>query len=92
MLRAINKHTAISTTLLTNSDGITNADQGRIQDLEKEGAQGVWRLAPMILLAHFGDFLKNLAQKRVGVRLPAPPLDQPLLTQCWVNIRDHESA
>ena len=49
--------------------------QGRIQDLKKEGAQGV-RSQDFFVI--FGDFLKlkNLAQKGVGVhplRTPPPP-------------------
>ena len=43
--------------------------QGRIQDLKKEGLGGEF--------LNIGDFLKNLTQKRVGVR---PPLD-PRLTE-----------
>ena len=46
--------------------------QGRIQDLKKEGAQGVRGLAPKAFLANSGDFLNNLAQKGVGVRPPPP--------------------
>ena len=45
--------------------------QGQIQDLKKEGAQGVQGLAPEIFLANLRDFLKNLAQKGVGVRPPS---------------------
>ena len=56
--------------LATWSAGI---QQGRIHDLKKEGAQGVWGLNPKIFLAHFGDFLKKLAQKGVGVRPLRPP-------------------
>ena len=47
--------------------------QGRIQDLKKEGAQGVRGLAPKIFLANLGDFSKNLAQKGMGVRPLRPP-------------------
>ena len=43
--------------------------QERIQDLKKEGAQGVRGLTLKNFLANLGDFLKNLAQKGVGVRL-----------------------
>ena len=52
--------------------------QGWIQDLEKEGAQGVRGLAPQYLLANLGDFLKNLAQKAVGKCPLRPPLDPRL--------------
>ena len=48
--------------------------QGWIQDLKKEGAQGVRGLAHMFL-ANLGDFLKKMAQKWAGVR---PPLDPHL--------------
>ena len=50
--------------------------QGRIQDLKKEGAQGVRGLAHNIFLSNLGDFLKNSAQKWVGVR--------PLLLMCGI--------
>ena len=51
----------------------TEADLG----FKKEGEQGVSGLAPRL-------FLKNLAQKRVGVRPPTfPPLD-PRLTDAFV--------
>ena len=46
--------------------------QGRIQDLKKEGAQGNRGRIFLHILANLGGFLKNLAQKRVGVRPPSP--------------------
>ena len=51
--------------------------QVRIQDLKKEGRRG-FGCSPPILLANLGDFLKNLAQKGVGVRPLRPPLDPRL--------------
>ena len=50
----------------------SGADPG----FEKGRAQGGRGLAPKIFLANLGDFLKNLAQKGVGVR---PSLD-PILS------------
>ena len=47
--------------------------QGRIQDLKKEGAQGVRGLTPKIFLANLRDFAKILAQKGVGMRPLRPP-------------------
>ena len=38
--------------------------QGRIQDLKKEEVRG---LKPIFSFYNLGDFLKNLAQKGVGV-------------------------
>ena len=40
-----------------------DGEQGRIEDLKKEGAQGARGLTPNIFLANLGDFLNNLAQK-----------------------------
>ena len=59
--------------------------QGQIQDLKKEGAQGVREFAPNIFLTNLGDFLKNLAQKRVGVRLLLPLSGSaPVMVRCEV--------
>ena len=55
----------------------SRSPQGRIQDLKKEGAQGVRGLAPKIFLANFGDFSKYLAQKELGVRPPPPSGSAP---------------
>ena len=49
-----------------------------IQDLKKEGAQGVRWFAPKIILANLGDLLNNLVQKGMGVRPLSPPLDPRL--------------
>ena len=49
----------------------SRSPQGRIQDLKKEGAQGV---PPKIFSVNLGDFSKYLAQRELGVRPPAPPL------------------
>ena len=57
--------------------GSMPTNQGRNQDLKKEGVHGIRGLAPKIFLANLGDFLKNLAQKGVGVR----PLRVPL----WIR-------
>ena len=57
-------------TKLRNRMDFASLDQGRIQDLKMEGAQGVRGLVPKIFLANLGDFLKNLAQKGVGWRPP----------------------
>ena len=43
-------------------------NQGRIQDLKKEEAQVARGRVFRHIWANLGDFLKNLAQKRVGVR------------------------
>ena len=51
--------------------------QGRIQDLKKEGRRGSGGSPPRFL-THFGDFLENLAQKGVGVR---PHLDLHLVSE-----------
>ena len=53
---------------------VYHCQQGRVQDLKKEGAQGVRGLACNSFFANLGDFLKNLALKAVGVRpLRTPP-------------------
>ena len=50
---------------------------------EKKGAQGARGLAPKIFLANLGDFLKNLAQKGVGVRrLRSPSGSAPCTYNC----------
>ena len=55
--------------------GSMPTNQGRIQDLKKEGCTGFGGSLPRFFLANLGDFLKNLAQKGVGVRpLRSPPL------------------
>ena len=46
--------------------------QGRIQDLKKEGAQRLRRLAPRIFLVNLGLF-KEIDAKRGGRAPPAPP-------------------
>ena len=51
----------------------SNNKQGRIQDLKKEGAQKVRGRDFRHVWANLGDFLKNLAQKVVGVRPLRPP-------------------
>ena len=58
--------------LYFGSDVTHKKEQGRIQDLKKEGAQWLCGLAPKIILANLGNFLKNLGQKGVGMR---PPLE-----------------
>ena len=53
----------------------TGADPG----FEKGGGAGVQGLAPKIVLANLMDFLKNLAQKGVGMRPP------PLWIRAWCD-------
>ena len=50
---------------------------------EKEGAQRIRGLVPKFFLANLGDFLKNLAQKRVGVSWREPPAPPPPLDQTF---------
>ena len=54
-------------------------NQGRIQDLKKEGAQVARGRVFRHIKANLRDFLKNFAQKRVGVRPLRPYLDPRLL-------------
>ena len=51
---------------------------------EKGGAQWVRRRALKTFLNKLGDFLKNLGQKRVGVRPPPP-----VWTRAWGDIKLH---
>ena len=55
----------------------SRSPQGLIQDLKKEGAQGVRGLATKIFLANLGDFSKYLAQKELGVRPPSGSAPAP---------------
>ena len=48
--------------------------QGRIQDLQKEGAQGDRRLVPKIFSANLEFFLKNCRKKGWACAPCAPPL------------------
>ena len=48
-------------------------NQGQIQDLKKEGAQVAWGQVFRQIYANLGDFLKNFAQKLVGVHPLRPP-------------------
>ena len=65
--------------------------EGRIQDWKKEGGAGVQGLVPKIFSANSGDFLKNLAQKKVGVR--PPPLDLRLILHFnWKMVRRVRTA
>ena len=69
--------------LVLSSVYICYYQQGRIQNLKKEGAQVARGRVFRHIQANLGDFLKNLAQKRVGVR---PPLDPRLLSIITISI------
>ena len=59
--------------------GYVGQIHGRIQDLKKEGAQGIRGLVFKLFLANLGDFQEIGAKRSGRARPPAPPPLDPRL-------------